>query len=206
MSKPLLLVVAGCNGAGKSSYSAQLAPDSIEPFDYDKVFLLHYKSLISSELLDRMAHNLAFGDLENSIKEAILKETDFCYETNFNSDPFYWPDIFRKSGYQVHLIFFCLSSISEAKKRVQIRVENGGHFVPEQEIEKRYFEGYANLDNLFAEFEVVHLFDSSHYNQRPEHLVAIENGEIAVCTNFPDFLISLLPKISKAVNAAKIKP
>jgi len=41
------------------------------------------------------------------------------------------PGILSKNGYKLHLIYLCLDSIEEAKRRVAIRVQNGGHFVPE---------------------------------------------------------------------------
>lgn len=73
MVKPSLLVIAGCNGSGKSSFSKALTPDNNSAYDYDLVFLDKYNSLIDNELKERMAHNLSMDDLtsniENSIKE-----------------------------------------------------------------------------------------------------------------------------------------
>jgi predicted ABC-type ATPase len=79
------------------------------------------------------------------------------------STPLHWLELFKKNGYDLHLIFLCLDSIDEAKKRVAIRVENGGHFVPETEIEKRYQDGYTNLNSFFDHFDYIDLFDSSKY-------------------------------------------
>lgn len=197
---PTLYVIAGCNGAGKSSFSNSITPDEIVPFDYDKQYLKIYKSLADSELRDRIAHNLARDLLEKSVQQSISKRIDFCYETNFNSTPLYWPDIFRKANFSIELIFFCLNSVDEAKKRVQIRVENGGHFVPTSEIERRYYEGYENLDNNFHVFDVVHLLDSSKYAEIPNHLISLTNEKIVALSNFPEFLSSLLPKIQLLVN------
>ncbi len=197
---PVLYVVAGCNGAGKSSFSKAVVNDKIIPFDYDKHYLKIYKSLPDSELRDRIAHNLARDLLEKSIQQSISEKINFCYETNFNSTPMYWPDIFRKSNFSIELIYFCLNTVPEAKKRVQIRVENGGHFVPNHEIEHRFYEGYKNLDYNFHVFDVVHLLDSSRYAEIPEHLVSLTNGKIVAFNKFPEFLESLLPKIHITVN------
>jgi len=192
---PTLYVIAGCNGAGKSSYSNAITHDELTPFDYDKQYLAIYKSLADSELRDRIAHNLARDLLERDIQESISKRTDFCYETNFNSTPFYWPDYFKKSNFNIELIYFCLDSIVQAKKRVQIRVENGGHFVSDVEIEHRFYEGYQNLDKNFQKFDIVHLLNSSKYAEIPEHLISMDHGNIAAFSNFPIFLESLLPGI-----------
>jgi hypothetical protein len=50
MSKPVLLIIAGCNGSGKSTFPKPLAPDNFTPFDYDYQFLRFYNSLIDSDL------------------------------------------------------------------------------------------------------------------------------------------------------------
>ena len=90
-----------------------------------------------------MAHNLAFGELQNRIGQAIMSNANFSYETNFNYTPMHWPAILKKNNFELRLIYLCLNSIEEAQKRVDIRVENGGHFVSKEEIEKRYFDGFG---------------------------------------------------------------
>lgn len=66
MSKPVLIVIAGCNGSGKSTFSKLLSPDNFIPFDYDFQFLRFYNSLIDSDIREAMAHQMAFNELEKS--------------------------------------------------------------------------------------------------------------------------------------------
>jgi len=197
MSEPTLLVVAGCNGSGKSSFSKSLVPPGFLPFDYDVYFLKFYASLFDSDIREEMAHNMAFAELENQISHAITNRDNFCYETNFNSTPLHWPQHFKQNGYKLHLIYLCLDSIEEAKRRVAIRVENGGHFVPESEIRKRYFEGFANLNAHFRYFDIIDIFDASAYSKEPEYLLSIENGAITTKRKLPEYLIHLIPEIAK---------
>lgn len=200
MPKPILLIIAGCNGSGKSTFSKPLAPDNFIPFDYDYQFLRCYNSLIDSDLREKMAHRMAFNELESQIKIALDNKSSFCYETNFNSTPLHWPKLFKNNGYDLHLIFLCLDSIQEAKKRVAIRVENGGHFVPENEIEKRYNDGYDNLNSFFDYFDYIDLFDSSKHLKHPTHILSIESGEISSITKIPDYLNALIPDIIEKTN------
>lgn len=195
MNNPTLFVIAGCNGSGKSSFSNALTPDYIIPFDYDRHYLKIYHALKDFDLRPRMAHNMTREMLQESIDNAILENHDFCYETNFNSTPMFWPDHFKKNGYKRSMFFLCLNSIEEAKKRVRIRVENGGHFVPDTEIENRFHAGYENLDRFYKDFEQVHLLNSSFYKKEPQHILSLVNGNVIMKTHIPDFLNKLLPQI-----------
>ncbi|PCI99202.1 MAG: hypothetical protein COB15_04580 [Flavobacteriales bacterium] len=199
MVKPSLLVIAGCNGSGKSSFSKALTPDNNSAYDYDLVFLKKYNSLIDNELKERMAHNLSMDDLTSNIENSIKEKSNFCYETNFNSTPLHWPKIFKKENYRIEIAFFCLDSIEKAKKRVQIRVENGGHFVPALEIEKRYKLGFKNLNEHWKFFDAIHLFETSTYNKEPKHLLTIEQNELVVLESFPSYLSKLIPNIAERI-------
>jgi len=77
VNKPQLLVVAGCNGSGKSTYSKSLVPNDTIPFDYDKHFLDIYNAMFDSELRDLIAHNKAFKILEKSIENSFKNKLDF---------------------------------------------------------------------------------------------------------------------------------
>jgi predicted ABC-type ATPase len=195
-----LIVIAGCNGSGKSTYSKILTPSGILPFDYDKCFLDIYISKPDSELRERISHNLAFQFLENSIDYAIKNNLDFCYETNFNSSPLHWPSIFINKGYEINMIYFCLHSTEEAKKRVLIRFENGGHFVPDNEVEERFYSGYFNLNKYFKEFNKIILLDSSAYNTVPSYIATLEKGKLKDLNFFPDYIKPLLPNIALLIS------
>ena len=197
MGSPQLLVIAGCNGAGKSSYSRILSPEGIEAFDYDKHFLEIYSSIIPTDFQDQMAHNMTFQKLETQIDQAIEAGKSFAYETNFNSDPLHWPLIFKAKGYAVNMIYFCLNSVEEAQKRVAIRVENGGHFVPNSEIISRFKAGYCNLDEFFGFFDTLHLFNSSTYGKAPDYCLTFQKGKLVKKASLPTFLEGFIPMLYK---------
>lgn len=199
MDKPTLLIIAGCNGSGKSSFSKAFTDKKLTPYDYDKVYKSKYQSLIETEFRDKMAHNLARKDLEQTIKTSIEKNLNFCYETNFNSTPLYWGDIFKAKGYRIELVFFCLDSVEKAKERVRIRFENGGHFVPDNEVEERYRLGFENLNFNWKYFDSITLFETSKYNDTPSHLLTIEEGILIFKSFFPKYLHELIPNIKELV-------
>ena len=192
MDKPKLLIIAGCNGSGKSSFSKAFTEGEVKPYDYDKVYREKYESLIDTEFRDRMAHNLAKKDLEDTIKSSITERIDFCYETNFNSTPLFWPKIFKAENYTIEIVFFCLDSIEKAKERVRIRFENGGHFVPDNEVKERYKLGFKNLNENWEFFDRVTLFETSKYNDTPTHLFTIQDKNYILRNNFPKYLEKLI--------------
>lgn len=197
MDKPKLLIIAGCNGSGKSSFSKAFTEGEVKPYDYDKVYKEKYESLIDTEFRDRMAHNLAKKDLEDTIKSSITERIDFCYETNFNSTPLFWPKIFKAENYTIEIVFFCLDSIEKAKERVRIRFENGGHFVPDNEVKERYELGFKNLNENWEFFDRVTLFETSKYNDTPTHLFTIQDKNYILRNNFPKYLEKLIPNMKE---------
>lgn len=199
MSKPKLLIIAICNGSGKSSFSKAFARKDLVPFDYDRIFKEKYESLIVSDFRDVMAHNLAKLELETQIENAIKNKLDFCYETNFNTTPLYWAKLFKKSNFRIEIVFFCLDSIQKAKERVKIRFENGGHFVPDKEVEERYKLGYQNLNKNYIFFDSINLFETSSYNSTPKHFLTIEKNKLILLDYFPKYLGKLIPNIKKII-------
>ncbi len=197
MARPILTVIAGCNGAGKSSFSKAFTPSNTTSFDYDKIYLSFYNSLVDPELKDRICHNKAGQRLEHEVTKALNQERNFTYETNFNSTPLFWPKKFKEKGFKLRLFYLCLNSIDEAKRRVQIRVENGGHHVPSWEIETRYIDGFKHLNAHWHFFDEVFLFDSSTYKKTPSYILSILDHNIEIEKTPPEYLKKLLPSILK---------
>ncbi len=97
---PVLTIIAGCNGAGKSTFAPSFLPEGLISFDYDKLFLEYYNQLPDSELREELARNKTTGIFEKAVDEALTNKVDFCYETNFDTNPLYWAEIFKKNSYK----------------------------------------------------------------------------------------------------------
>jgi predicted ABC-type ATPase len=169
LSKPNLIIIAGCNGAGKSTFSPILV-ENIIPFDFDKRFIENYNSLIDSDVRDVMASNITVNEFETKILEAFDTRSSFCYETNFTTHPIYWVEKAKSLGYIVKLFFFCLDNLEIAKQRVYYRTLLNGHFVDDKTIAERWKEGYKNLNLFFQNFDYVLLIDNSYENKTPTFL------------------------------------
>lgn len=201
MSKPQLTIIAGCNGSGKSSFSNYIIKSAIVPFDFDKRRQEIYNGFkFDFELREEMAHNKTILEFENLVQQTLINKTDFAYETNYHIHPLVYAKKFKTAGFQINLIYFCLSSTSTAKERVAIRVNNGGHFVSDKEIELRFFAGYQNLEETYTFFDFVQIFDTSAECKKPKEIAFLAQlNKIRVNENSWGKLTPLLPNMSKYI-------
>jgi predicted ABC-type ATPase len=142
-----LYIIAGCNGAGKTTASFTILPE-----------LLNCREFINA---DEIARGLSPFQPEKVAVEAgriMLHRMDdlmnngvtFAFETTLATKS-YASKIrtAQRKGYFVTLIFFWLDKINLAMERVSQRVINGGHNIPAEIIERRYIRGIQNLFNLY---------------------------------------------------------
>ena len=84
------------------------------------------------------------------IDELVREGADFAIETTLSTRSYVSliKDV-QRAGYKVSLLFFWLSSPAVAIERVAKRVSKGGHHIPSDVIERRYFRGIYNLYRLY---------------------------------------------------------
>ncbi len=158
---PNLYIIAGCNGAGKTTASFTVLPE-----------MLNCEEFVNA---DEIARGLSPLKPENAAIEAgrimlqkidgfIKQEKDFAFETTLATRSY--TNTIRKAqkkGYNVTLLFFWLDSTNLAIERVKTRVSEGGHNIPSDIIVRRYYNGLKNLFNLYipqADYWMV--FDNSN--------------------------------------------
>ena len=97
------------------------------------------------------------------ITELLKAEEDFAFETTLSTKSFVGLiNRAKKQNYKVNLLFFYLNSAELAKQRVAKRVNEGGHNIPSEIIERRYYKGIKNLFELyFKKCDVINVFDNS---------------------------------------------
>lgn len=197
---PDLIIIAGCNGAGKSTFASSFLPEGLTSFDYDRLFLENYNSIPDSEFRETFARNQTTKSFESSIEKSLLNNNDFCYETNFDSHPLYWAQKFKENGYQINLIFFCLNNQKIARHRIQVRTEFKGHFVDDKTIDLKWKEGYKNANLHFQYFDNILFVDNSKQNDIYTNILQIEKGEIVLMSEkLPDYFKHRLPDIFQLI-------
>ena len=142
-----LYIIAGCNGAGKTTASFTVLPEmlgcrefvnadeiaaGLSPFNPEGVAIQAGRLMI-----DRIIYLLKEGQT-------------FAFETTLATRSYV--KLIRqaqKRGYFVTLLFFTLSTPEQAVARVARRVAMGGHNIPEDVIRRRYEAGLSNLFQLY---------------------------------------------------------
>ncbi|HWB92021.1 MAG TPA: zeta toxin family protein [Puia sp.] len=144
---PNLYIVAGCNGAGKTTASFTILPEILNCREFVNA------DSIAAGLSPFNPESVAIeaGRLMLSrIHELMAGGTDFAFETTLATRSYVsLIEFARGAGYKVTLLFIWLDSPATAARRVADRVRKGGHSIPIDVIKRRYYRGISNLFNLY---------------------------------------------------------
>ncbi len=157
---PNLYIISGCNGAGKTTASMTVLPETLQCREFvncDEIA----KGL--NPLNPDSAKYTAARLMLSRIKKLISLDADFAIETTLATKSYH--ALVRQAqekGYDIKLIYFWLQSPELALKRIAERVRNGGHNVEEHIVRRRYSMGIRNLFNLyFPVVDYIILIDNS---------------------------------------------
>lgn len=144
---PTVIVLAGINGAGKTTASRSLLPNTL------KMTTFVNADVIAQGLsgFDPDAAAIRAGRIMlEQLNELAVQRANFAFETTLAGRTYAsWLDSLRDTGYRVHLFYFWLNNANLAVARVATRVKKGGHHVPEATIRQRYGRSIQNLFRLY---------------------------------------------------------
>lgn len=153
-----ILVLAGVNGAGKSSLlGAMLQEDGATWFNPDSFT----RDLVQSGWPLGEANASAWLEGKRRLEAAIAEGSDFAFETTLGANTI--PALLRSAcDHQQVTIWFCgLSDVELHLERVASRVAKGGHDIPEAKIRQRYDSARSNLIKLIPFLAALHVYDNS---------------------------------------------
>lgn len=160
MNDKKLYIIAGCNGAGKTTASFTILPDILDCQEFVNA------DEIAKGLSPFQPEKVSFEAgriMLNRINELLFKNENFAFEMTL-STKIYKSKIneAKNKGYRVTLLFFWLQNIELAKERVKIRVLEGGHNIEAAIIERRYIRGIKNLFDIYLPIvDGAFIFDNS---------------------------------------------
>ncbi|MEH6790298.1 zeta toxin family protein [Parasphingorhabdus sp.] len=174
--RPTLFLIAGPNGAGKSTfYDSVLAPRILAPF-------INADIIQRDELADPspQASYRAAEIAEERRRAHIGSGQSFVMETVFShpSKLELLADA-RAAGFRIIVFHLALASADLAVARVEARITEGGHPVPDAKIRERFARNGPLIRAAALLADRAMIFDASALNERPQVLLELTHGQVA---------------------------
>jgi predicted ABC-type ATPase len=159
--RPRIYVLAGVNGAGKSSIAGAAfrasGADYYNPDETARALRVANRALSQTD-----ANGVAWQQGKRLLEKAIAGRLDFAFETTLSANTI--PALLAKAaarGIEVHVWYAGLSSPELHIERVRRRVRKGGHDIAEADIRRRYERSRINLVHLLPKLAALRVYDNS---------------------------------------------
>jgi predicted ABC-type ATPase len=158
---PCIYVLAGTNGAGKSSIAGAMFLDQgVEYFNPDEAA----RQILAANagITQTQANGAAWEEGKRLLQRAIAERLDFAFETTLGGRTI--TALLEEAvaaGIEVRIWYVGLMSPELHVARVRSRVEKGGHDIPEERIRERYYSSRLNLIRLLPGLTELRAYDNS---------------------------------------------
>ena len=179
MRKPVLIVIAGPNGSGKTSTTRLV----IKHEWAEQCVYINPDEIAQSKFGDWNDVNAVRQAVEycETWREQLLQERkDFIFETVLSSEG--KVDFLKRAkeaGYFIRMFFICTESPTINAARIANRVMEGGHDVPIKKIISRYEKAIINAIKVAGFADRAYFYDNSIENQNAQLLFRTIDGKLA---------------------------
>lgn len=158
---PRIYVLAGVNGAGKSSVGgAMFRETGADYFNPDEAARALRKR--NPELSATRANAAAWQQGVLLLERAIRERLDFAFETTLGGNTITaMLERAAASGAEIFVWYAGLEGIERHVARVKARVKKGGHDIPLADIRRRYEKSRLNLIHLLPKLAALRVYDNS---------------------------------------------
>jgi predicted ABC-type ATPase len=204
---PSLYVLAGANGAGKSSIAgAMVRRAGADYFNPDEA--ARRIRAANPHISQEDANSAAWHQGTRLLRRAIAERLDFAFETTLGGRTITGLlEGAAADGAHVHVWYTGLATPEMHVARVRGRVARGGHDIPEETIGRRYDASRLNLIGLLPHLAELRLYDNSkeanpHQGHAPEPalLLHCSHGTIVYVRKLRD-----IPGWAKPIVAAALR-
>lgn len=158
---PHIYVIAGVNGAGKSSVGGAafraFGADYYNPDEAARALIAAHPGLSQAG-----ANGFAWHQGKRLLERAIAHRLHFALETTLGANTI--PRLLARAasqGIELRVWYVGLSSVELHLERVRARVRKGGHDIPEADIRRRYDHSRLNLIRLLPALAALRVYDNS---------------------------------------------
>jgi len=173
MKNKNVYIIAGPNGSGKTTFAKEFLPDYVNCPNFVNA------DLIAQGLAPFKPRNAAIkaGRLVlQQIDEYISYGVNFAFETTLVGKSYV--NLFKElksKNYSLHIFFLWIPNPELAIARINDRVAEGGHDIPDEDVRRRFSRGINNFFRLYEPLlDSWMLFDNS--KARPVLIVKRKNG------------------------------
>jgi predicted ABC-type ATPase len=204
---PRIYVLAGTNGAGKSSIAgAMLLRQRVEYFNPDEAA----RRILAANpgISQTQANGAAWHEGKRLLERAIAERLDFAFETTLGGRTI--TALLERAaarGFEVRIWYVGLNGPELHIARVRARVAKGGHDIPEPRIRERYDASRLNLIRLLPSLSELWVYDNSKdadpdagVAPEPRLILHVRHGAVVGPRD-----LALTPEWAKAIVAAVIK-
>lgn len=143
MKDKSLTIIAGGNGVGKTTFAHQFL---LEHQDYAFLNADEIAKEIGGSKIS--AGKVFFKRLNDAIDagKSLLIESTLSgrYLIRFIN-------LLREKNYEITIIFLFAETPEILIERIKVRVEKGGHFVPDKDVRRRFKRGKSNFWNVYKD-------------------------------------------------------
>ncbi len=209
-----IFVLAGCNGAGKSSIGgAALLESGVEFHNPDEAArrIAAANAHLVPPLTQNQINGAAWSEGRRLLQQAIDRRLNFAFETTLGGRTM--TELLEQAadaGLAVHVWFAGLTTVELHRDRVRRRVAKGGHDIPEAKIRERFDRGRENLIRLLPNLTALRLYDNSAEADpdkgaapQPQRLLHCRERRIVTPANL--MALATTPTWAKPIVAAALK-
>jgi len=207
---PRLFVLAGTNGAGKSSIGgATIRARGGQYFNPDEAAARIREA--QPHLSATQANSAAWHEGKRLLQHAIALGMDYNFETTLGGKSF--SSLLKEAaskGFEVRIWYVGLASPEHHLARVKARVKKGGHDIPEADIRRRFDQSRLQLFELLPHVAELRVYDNSdeadpHQGKAPKPRLLLHWRQAAVLAPATPQALAETPEWAKPVVMAALK-
>lgn len=163
MNSPVLYVVAGPNGIGKTTLAFDILPQNTPVINSDEIA----KQISAAGSVNFSTQEYSNREAQRLVQEQLSSNATFAIETNL-ADEETWKFLkgVKETGYGIHLVFLSTDNLLLLHQRIRERTLRGEHFVRPDIVEERYYVSLKLLGHYFSVPDVIELIDNSSVLKR----------------------------------------
>ena len=177
--KPVLIVIAGPNGSGKTSVTSKiLQHEWMEDSVYINPDIVAQEKFGDWNSMDAIKKAVVY--CEEWREKCLTERKSLIFETVLSAkDKIDYIERAKKIGFFIRIFFVCTESPSINASRIAQRVMKGGHDVPIVKIISRYQKSVLNCKHIATKVDRTYLYDNSIENTEAKLLLRLADGKIA---------------------------